>query len=122
MGEILARLEKEGLKIVAAKMIHLNEQEAKAFYSIHQDKPFFSDLVAFMSSGPILVTVLQGEGAIQKNRQVMGATDPKKAEENTLRALYGSSIDHNAVHGSDSAETAKGEIAFFFKKEEVFSR
>jgi len=122
IGEIIARFEKEGIKIVGAKMIHLNDQEARAFYSIHSEKPFFEDLVSFMSSGPIMVMVLEGENVIQKNRAIMGATDPKNAEANTLRALYGTSIDNNAVHGSDSPETAKGEIAFFFKKEAILPR
>ncbi len=122
IGEIISRLEKEHLKVIGAKMVHLNDQEARAFYSIHSEKPFFQDLVQFMSSGPIMVMVLEGEKAIQKNRDIMGATDPKKAEPHTLRALYGTSIDYNAVHGSDSPETAKGEIAFFFKKEAILSR
>ncbi len=122
IGEIISRFEKERLKVVGAKMVHLNEQEAKAFYSVHSEKPFFEDLVQFMCSGPILVMVLEGDNAIEKNREIMGATDPKKAKPDTLRALYGTSIDYNAVHGSDGPETAKGEIAFFFKKEAILSR
>ena len=122
IGEIISRFEKEHLKIVAAKMIHLNDQEARAFYSVHSEKPFFEDLVQFMSSGPIVVMVLEGKDAILKNREIMGATDPKKAAANTLRALYGTSIDYNAVHGSDSPTNAEGEIAFFFKKEAILSR
>jgi len=122
IGEILARFEKGGLKIVAAKMLHLTIDQAKAFYAVHSHRPFFQELVSFISSGPVLITVLEGEGAIAKNRKLMGATNPKEAEAGTIRADFAKSIDHNAVHGSDSPETAKQEIAFFFKTNEILSR
>lgn len=122
IGEILARFEKAGLKIVAARMMHLTIDQAKAFYAVHSHRPFFQELVSFMASGPVLVLALQGEGAIAKNRNLMGATNPKEAEAGTIRADFAKSIDHNAVHGSDSAETAKQEIAFFFKTNEISSR
>lgn len=122
IGEIMARFEKAGLKIVAARMMHLTVDQAKAFYAVHSHRPFFQELVSFMSSGPVLVQVLQGEDAIAKNRKLMGATNPKEAEAGTIRADFAKSIDHNAVHGSDSAETAKEEITFFFKTNELFSR
>jgi len=122
VGEILARFEKAGLKIVAAKMIHLSEAEAQGFYAVHRERPFFKDLVSFMISGPVMVQVLEGEGAIQKNRDLMGATDPKKADKGTIRADFAQSIDANAVHGSDAAETAKNEIAYFFPAHMVYSR
>ena len=114
IGEIFTRFEKNGLKIVAAKMVSLTKEQAESFYEIHQDKPFFNDLVKFMTSGPVMVTVLEGENAVLKNRNLMGATDPKKAEKGTIRADFASSIDANAVHGSDGTETAKYEIEFFF--------
>lgn len=122
IGEILARFEKNELKVVAARMMHLTLEQAKAFYAVHAHRPFFQELVAFMSSGPVLITVLQGKDAILKNRKLMGATNPKEAEAGTIRADFAKSIDHNAVHGSDSAETAKEEINFFFKTNEIFSR
>lgn len=122
IGEILARFEKAGLKIVAARMMHLSIDQAKAFYAVHAHRPFFQELVSFMASGPVLVSVLQGEGAIAKNRELMGATNPKEAAPGTIRADFAKSIDHNAVHGSDAAETAKQEVAFFFKPNELFSR
>jgi nucleoside-diphosphate kinase len=122
IGDIISRFEKAGLQIVAAKMKHLTQPEAEGFYAVHQARPFFKDLVQFMTTGPVLILVLEGEGAIAKNRQVMGATDPKKAEKGTLRADFADSIDENAVHGSDSAETAKTEIAYFFKPNEICSR
>jgi len=122
MGKILSRFEEAGLKIVAAKMIHLSEAEAQEFYAIHRERPFFGDLVAFMISGPILVTVLEGTNAVQKNRDLMGATDPKKANPGTIRKDFADSIDANAVHGSDSLENAKTEIAFFFPASEIYSR
>ncbi len=122
MGEILAIFEAAGLKIAAAKMQHLTAEQAKAFYAVHAHRPFFQELVSFISSGPVLILVLQGEGAIAKNRQLMGATNPKEAAEGTIRNRFAKSIDHNAVHGSDSPETAKEEINFFFKSSEVFSR
>lgn len=122
IGEIIAMLENENLHVVAARMVHLTEHEASGFYSVHADKPFFQELVSFMCSGPILVMVLEGEEAISKTRDIMGATDPKKAEPHTVRAKFGASIESNAIHGSDSQETAKTEIAFFFKREEIFSK
>ncbi len=122
LGEILAIFEAANLKIAGAKMLHLTIDQAKAFYAIHAHRPFFQELVSFMSSGPVLILVLQGEGAIAKNRMLMGATNPKEAAEGTIRAKFAKSIDHNAVHGSDSAETAKEEINFFFKSSEIFSR
>lgn len=122
IGKILSYLEKEGLSIVAAKMLHLSKEQAESFYDIHKEKPFFNELVEFITSGPVLVQVLEGADAIAKNRKIMGATDPKKAEPGTIRADFAESIDRNAVHGSDAPETAKREIVFFFKPEEIFSR
>ncbi|HSX04241.1 MAG TPA: nucleoside-diphosphate kinase [Rhabdochlamydiaceae bacterium] len=122
IGEIITRFEKAGLKIVAAKMVHLSEEQAKAFYAIHAHRPFFMELVAFMTSGPILILVLEGKNAIAKNRQLMGATNPKDAIAGTIRADFAKSIEKNAVHGSDSVETAQSEIPFFFKSVEVYSR
>jgi len=122
IGKILSYLEKEGLSIVAAKMLHLSKEQAESFYDIHKEKPFFNELVEFITSGPVLVQVLEGADAIAKNRKIMGATDPKKADPGTIRADFAESIDRNAVHGSDAPETAKREIAFFFKPEEIFSR
>jgi nucleoside-diphosphate kinase len=114
IGEVLARFEKNGLKIVAAKMIHLSKREAEGFYQVHKERPFFPSLTAFMSSGPCVVMVLEGENAIAKNRELMGATDPKKADPGTLRAQYAESIERNVVHGSDGPETAHWEIRYFF--------
>lgn len=114
IGQIYARFEAAGLKIVAAQLRQLSRAEAEAFYAVHRGRPFFPDLVAFMSSGPVMVQVLQGENAIARNRELMGATDPKKADKGTIRADFAASIDANAVHGSDAAETAAVEIAFFF--------
>ena len=114
IGQILARFEGAGLRIVAARMMHLSRAEAEGFYAVHRARPFFSDLVEFMTSGPVLVQVLEGEDAIAKNRELMGATDPKKAAKGTIRADFADSIDANAVHGSDGPETARKEIAFFF--------
>lgn len=122
IGDIIAIFEKAGLKVVAAKMMHLSQEQAKAFYAVHAHRPFFSELVTFMTSGPALVMTLQGEDAIVRNRQLMGATNPKEAEAGTIRALYAESIDSNAVHGSDAPETAKEEVAFFFKSQEILSR
>ncbi len=122
IGEIYARFEKNGLKIVAARMRQLSRAEAEAFYAVHRQRPFFKDLVDFMVSGPIMVQVLEGENAIAKNRDLMGATDPKKAAKGTIRADFADSIDANAVHGSDSAQTAATEIAFFFPEMEIYSR
>jgi len=114
IGQILARFEGAGLRIVAARMMRLSRVEAEGFYEVHRARPFFSDLVEFMTSGPVLVQVLEGEDAIAKNRELMGATDPKKAAKGTIRADFADSIDANAVHGSDGPETARKEIAFFF--------
>lgn len=122
IGEIMARFEKNGLKIVAAKMLHLTQKQAEGFYAVHKERPFFKDLVGFMTTGPVMVTVLEGENAVTKNRDLMGATDPKKAAPGTIRADFATSIDENTVHGSDSSENAKIEIAYFFKPEEVCKR
>ena len=122
IGQIVARFEGAGLKVIAARMTQLSQADAEAFYAVHKARPFFKDLVSFMISGPLFVQVLEGEGAILKNRDLMGATDPKKAEKGTIRADFADSIDANAVHGSDAAETAAQEIAFFFPGMNVFSR
>ena len=122
IGQILSRFEKAGLRVVAARMMHLSRAEAEGFYAVHRGRPFFNDLVEFMISGPVLVQVLEGENAIARNRELMGATDPKKAEKGTIRADFAASIDANAVHGSDAADTARTEIAYFFPRCEVFSR
>lgn len=119
IGEIISRFEKGGLRIAAARMMHLSKKQAEDFYAVHKERPFFSALVNFMSSGPVLVQVLEGNNAIALNRQIMGATNPKDAAPGTIRADFADSIDHNAVHGSDAPETAKQEIAFFFKPEEI---
>lgn len=119
VGEIIGRFEKGGLRVAAAKMMHLTKAQAEQFYAVHSARPFFNGLVSFMSSGPVLVQVLEGENAIALNRQIMGATNPKDAAEGTIRKDFADSIDHNAVHGSDAPETAKEEIAFFFKPEEI---
>ncbi len=122
IGNIIEYFERDGLSVVAAKMLHLTQEQAVKFYEIHQQRPFFKDLVTFMTSGPVLVMVLEGEDAIAKNRKIMGATDPAKAEKGTIRGDFATSIDQNAVHGSDSKETAKVEIAFFFKPFEITKR
>jgi nucleoside-diphosphate kinase len=122
IGQIYSRFERAGLKIVAARMLYLSEKEAEGFYSVHRERPFFRDLVKFMISGPIMVQVLEGEDAISRNRELMGATDPKKAKKGTLRADLADSIDANAVHGSDGPETARSEIAYFFPVSEIYSR
>ncbi|MGE0486636.1 MAG: nucleoside-diphosphate kinase [Gammaproteobacteria bacterium] len=122
IGAILAKFEAAGLRIVAAKMMHLSPQQAGAFYGIHRDKPFFDELVEFMSSGPVVVQVLEGENAIQVNRDVMGATNPAQAAPGTIRAEFATSITENAVHGSDAPETAANEIRFFFSDTEILSR
>lgn len=122
IGAILSRFEKAGLKIIAAKMLHLSADQAKAFYAVHSHRPFFSELVTFMTEGPALVLVLEGNDAVMKNRELMGATNPKEAAAGTIRADFARSIDKNAVHGSDSLENAKKEIPFFFKPSEVLSR
>jgi nucleoside-diphosphate kinase len=122
VGQILARFESAGLKVVAARMKHLSRAEAEGFYAVHCERPFFKDLVEFMISGPVLVQVLEGENAIARNRDLMGATDPKKAAQGTIRADFAVSIDANAVHGSDAPETARFEIAYFFPASEIYSR
>ncbi|HRH29000.1 MAG TPA: nucleoside-diphosphate kinase [Aquabacterium sp.] len=122
IGQIISRFEGAGLKVAAAKLVQLSRAEAEQFYAVHAARPFFKDLVDFMISGPVFVQVLEGEGAILKNRDLMGATDPKKAEAGTIRADFADSIDANAVHGSDAAETAAVEIAFFFPALNVYSR
>ena len=122
IGEIYARFEKVGLRIVAAKMMHLTKQQAESFYAVHKERPFYDDLVAFMMSGPVMVQVLEGDDAIAKNREVMGATNPAEAAPGTIRADFADSIDANAVHGSDAAETAAVEIAFFFAEDELCPR
>ncbi len=122
IGEIYARFEKAGLKIVAARMLHLSKERAEGFYAVHKERPFFNDLVAFMTSGPVMVQVLEGENAIAKNREVMGATNPKDAAPGTIRADFAGSLTENAVHGSDGPDTAKTEIAYFFKPEEICPR
>lgn len=119
IGKIYSRFEENGLEIVAAKMKHLTVEEAQGFYAVHKDRPFFNDLVKFMTSGPVMIQVLCGENAIQKNREIMGATNPKDAEPGTIRADFAESIDANAVHGSDAPETAKVEIAYFFDDSEI---
>ncbi|OZB60729.1 MAG: nucleoside-diphosphate kinase [Lysobacterales bacterium 14-68-21] len=122
IGEIYARFEKAGLKIVAAKMKHLSRKEAEGFYAVHKERPFFNALVEFMISGPVVISVLQGENAVLAHRELMGATNPKEAKPGTIRADFAESIDANAVHGSDATETAKAEIAYFFAETEVFPR
>jgi nucleoside-diphosphate kinase len=122
IGEIYSRFERNGLKIIAARMVHLSQADAEGFYAVHRERPFFSDLVKFMISGPVMVQVLEGDDAIRKNRDLMGATDPKKAEKGTIRADFAESIDANAVHGSDASETAAVEIAYFFPQINVYSR
>jgi len=120
IGEIIATFEKNNLHIVALRMTKLSKLEAEAFYAVHKDRPFYNDLVAFMTSGPIVVQVLEGEDAVLRNREIMGPTDPKKAAAESLRARFGTSIQYNAVHGSDSEENAKTEIAFFFTNDQIF--
>ncbi|MGR9053221.1 MAG: nucleoside-diphosphate kinase [Gammaproteobacteria bacterium] len=122
IGEIYSRFEKNGLKIVAAKMLHLTREQAEGFYAVHKERPFFNDLVSFMISGPVVVQVLEGENAVAKNRELMGATNPKEAAPGTIRADFAVSIDENAVHGSDGPETAQQEIAFFFSDDEICER
>jgi nucleoside-diphosphate kinase len=122
IGKIYQRFEDAGLKIIAARMMHLSRAEAEGFYAVHRERPFFKDLVEFMISGPVMVQALESEGAILKNRDLMGATDPKKAEAGTIRADFAASIDANAVHGSDAAETAAVEIAYYFPALNVYSR
>lgn len=122
IGRIYSRFEDNGLKIIAARMLHLSQQDAEGFYAVHRGRPFFNDLVKFMISGPVMVQVLEGEDAIRKNRELMGATDPKKAEKGTIRGDLADSIDANAVHGSDATETAAVEIAYFFPEFNIYSR
>ena len=122
IGKIYDRFESAGLKVGAAKMKHLSRSEAEGFYAVHKERPFFNDLVQFMISGPVMIQALEGENAVLKNRDLMGATDPKKADKGTIRADFADSIDANAVHGSDSAENAAIEIAYFFAASEVYSR
>ena len=122
IGEIYGRFEKAGLQIVAAKMLHLSQEQAEGFYAVHRERPFFGDLVSYMTSGPVVVQALQGEDAIGKNREIMGATDPAKADEGTIRAELAESIEENIVHGSDGPETAAQEIAFFFGDEGICER
>ncbi|HEX7047580.1 MAG TPA: nucleoside-diphosphate kinase [Gammaproteobacteria bacterium] len=122
IGEVYSRFEKAGLKIIAAKMQQLSEAQAQEFYAVHKERPFYSDLVTFMISGPVMVQVLEGENAIAKHRDVMGATNPKDAAPGTIRADFAETVDENVVHGSDAADTAKNEIAFFFKDNEICPR
>jgi nucleoside-diphosphate kinase len=122
IGEVYRRFEQAGLHIVAARMMHLSKQQAEGFYAVHKDRPFFHDLVAYMTSGPVIVQVLEGEDAIQKNRDIMGATNPAQAEPGTIRADFAKSIEENVVHGSDGPDTAKVEIAFFFDEAEICPR
>lgn len=122
IGNIIEYFERDGLSVVAAKMMHLTEEQAKEFYAVHKERPFYRELVEFMISGPVLVMVLEGENAISRNRQIMGATDPSKAAAGTIRADFATSVERNAVHGSDSPQTAKTEIAFFFKPHDIFPR
>jgi nucleoside-diphosphate kinase len=122
IGEIYSRFEKAGLRIVAARMTQLSAAQAQGFYAVHKERPFFKDLVAFMISGPVMIQVLEGDNAIAKNRDLMGATDPKKAAAGTIRADFADSIDANAVHGSDGPDTARAEIAYFFPALDVYAR
>jgi nucleoside-diphosphate kinase len=122
IGDIITRFEKAGLYVIAAKMKHLTKKDAEGFYAVHKERPFFKDLVSFMITGPVLIIVLEGENAIAKNRDIMGPTDPKKAPRGTIRGDLAKTIDENAVHGSDSPETSRIEIAYFFKPEEICAR
>ncbi|MBT3335413.1 MAG: nucleoside-diphosphate kinase [Methylococcales bacterium] len=122
IGDIYSRFEKNGLRIVASKMLHLTQEQAEGFYAVHSERPFFNDLVSFMISGPVVVQVLEGENAVLKNRELMGATNPAEADAGTIRADFAESIDENAVHGSDALETAAEEIAFFFNDDELCNR
>ena len=122
IGEVYRRFEQAGLKIVAARMRHLSQREAEQFYAVHSERPFYKDLVRYMTSGPVIVQVLEGENAIAKNREIMGATDPKKADKGTIRGDLAESIERNVAHGSDAAETAAREVAFFFAGTELHSR
>jgi nucleoside-diphosphate kinase len=121
IGGIIQKLEAGGLRVIAARMVHLTEAQARAFYAVHRERPFYSDLVKFMTEGPVLVQVLEGENAVARNREIMGATNPEKADANSIRKAFGTNIERNAVHGSDAPETAKQEIAFFFSSAEMAS-
>ncbi len=122
IGEIYSRFEKAGLSIVAAKMLHLSKEQAERFYAVHRERPFFRDLVSYMTSGPVMVQVLEGENAVETNRRIMGATNPADAEPGTIRADFAESIEENIVHGSDAAATAAEEVAFFFGKDDICPR
>lgn len=122
VGEVYKRFEDAGLRIVAAKMKHLNRREARSFYEVHRERPFYDDLVSYMTSGPVMVQVLEGENAIERNREIMGATNPKDADAGTIRADFAASIEENVVHGSDAADTAAREIGFFFSETEICPR
>jgi nucleoside-diphosphate kinase len=122
IGDIYSRFEKGGLRIIASKMLHLSKEQAQGFYAVHKERPFFNDLVEFMTSGPVMVQVLEGENAIARNRELMGATNPKDADAGTIRADFAQTVDENAVHGSDGPDTAKEEIAFFFSEGEICPR
>ena len=122
IGKIYSRFEKAGLRIVAARMMQLSRSQAESFYAVHKERPFYKDLVAFMTSGPVMVQVLEGENAIATNREIMGATNPSQAAAGTIRADFAENVEENAVHGSDGPETAKTEIAFFFKTDEICAR
>lgn len=122
IGQIYSRFETAGLRVIASRMMHLSQREAEGFYAVHRERPFFRDLVAFMVSGPVMVQVLEGENAIATNRELMGATDPKKAAKGTIRADFADSIDANAVHGSDGVDTARNEVAYFFSSLDIYSR
>ena len=122
IGEIYRRFEKGGLRIVASKMLHMTREQAQGFYAVHKARPFYNDLLAFMTSGPVMVQVLEGENAIARNRELMGATNPKEADAGTIRADFATDVEENAVHGSDAPETAAQEIAFFFSEEELYPR
>jgi nucleoside-diphosphate kinase len=122
IGEVYRRFEQAGLSVIAARMLHLSQREAEGFYAVHRERPFFKDLVRYMTSGPVVVQVLEGENAIARNREIMGATDPKKAAKGTIRAEFALSIEQNVVHGSDAPETAAQEIAYFFRTTELHSR
>jgi len=122
IGEVYSRFEKAGLKIIAARMAHLSKEEAEGFYAVHKERPFFNALVEFMTSGPVMIQALEGENAINRNRELMGATNPAEAEPGTIRADFAKTIDANVVHGSDGEDTARNEIAYFFKEGEIFPR
>ncbi len=122
IGAIISRFEEAGLRVVGARMLQLSQSQAEEFYAVHRERPFYKDLVGFMTSGPVVVQVLEGDNAIERNREIMGATDPKKADKGTIRADFASNIEENAVHGSDGAETARDEIAFFFADGDLCTR